>query len=349
MARPLAPLRRAWDAVFLALAGVVQTIVRASFLYMRELVACGLVLAGCKHDGDGVADGDSGFVSDSMDDGGDDGVETWGDGELRGILTFTMYAADSLTAIDQVGMAGAWFDDEEKVEQVDDFHAAFAFQTAYPLPPEGDDELEHNDVPAGYDWGDVDGWLQAGTAFRLHTGEVDALACLLEVGMVLDIYPVYAATGSATSPEECAPRAEQFVPGADYDIVMYGGELFETQQFLGAVETPKDFDVVEPDFSGYNDPVMQGSALTIAWEGDGTARDRLIIRVWDDLGRMFTIRAQDDGEYQIPTDALAVLSPGPITISVAREHIERIPFPAGGVKVVTRFERRGYFDLIASG
>jgi hypothetical protein len=104
-----------------------------------------------------------------------------------------------------------------------------------------------------------------------------------------------------------------------------------------------------PDFETFNAEIDQGDGLDIEWSGDGGSRDRMIIRVWDDQGRMFTINATDDGEYEIPADALAVLEPGPITISVARERVERIPFPQGGVKSVTRYERRGYFDLIESG
>ncbi|MFO0636880.1 MAG: hypothetical protein U0168_28960 [Nannocystaceae bacterium] len=317
----------------------------------RAAIPALALLLGC-HGGGGAGpdEAETGFLSESLeDDGEDDGPETWGDGELRGIVTFTLYAADSVTDVDQVGFAGAWHDDEAMVEVVDDFYAAFAFQTAFPLPPQTEDEVEQNDIPAGFDWGDVESWLTAGNAFALEAGDAQAYACLLQIGMVGDIYPVYAASHSAMSAQECAPQPEDFIPGVDYTIVMYGGELFPTQTFLGAVETPADFDVLAPDLSGYNDPVMQGANWRVQWEGEGTAADRLIIRVWDDLGFMFTVRAADDGEFEIPASALAELNPGPITITIAREHIERIPFTEGGVKVVTRYEQRGYFDLIAAG
>jgi hypothetical protein len=305
----------------------------------------------CASDDGSLGESDvSGFLSDAKnDDGGpDDGVESWGDGDYRGILTFSFYPADALSGTDHIGIAGAWYMDEALVEEVDDFYAVFALQTKFPLPPEDEDELEQNDIPGGYDWGDRDSWFQAGNAFRLSSGEADVLACLLHVGAGLDPFPVYAATESSDV-EGCAPEIEDWIPGADYDLVMYGGDLFPTQVLLGPVEAPAEFTIDDPDFESYNAEVMQGDALDIEWVGDGGSRDRMIIRVWDDMGRMFTINAIDDGQYEIPVEALAVLEPGPITITVARERVERIPFPQGGVKAVTRYERRGYFDLIAGG
>ncbi len=291
----------------------------------------------------------SGFLSEArLDDGGpDDGVESWGEGEMRGILTFSFYPADALTGADHIGLAGAWHQDEARVEEIDDFYAVFALQARFPLPPEDDDALEQNDIPAGYAWGGRDEWFQAGNAFKLATGEHGMLACLLHVGTSNDLFPVYAATASSTV-QGCAPDPAAWVPGADYDLVMYGGDLFPTHALVGPVEAPLDFTIDEPDFEAYNAEIAQGDALDVEWDGEsGSSRDRMVIRVWDDLGRMFTIRAQDDGAYEIPSSALAVLQAGPITVTVARERIERIPFPQGGVKVVTRYERRGYFDLVA--
>jgi hypothetical protein len=313
-------------------------------------LACTAALA-CKHPDDPNIDETSGFNSQSVGEveegiGNDDGKETWGAGELRGIVTFTLYPADALGGVDELGFAGAWRTSDEDVEVIDDFYAAFALGTAFPLPP-GVDELAQNDIPAGFVWGDVEDWVIAGTAFKLSHPEEDvqAQACLREVGMVLDIYPVYAAAGDTN--DGCGADASQWVPGKDYDFVIYGGEMFDDVSYHGAVETPAALEVTAPDFEEYNAPVMQSDALTVQWKGDDPRGYRLVIRVWDDLGRMFTINAEDDGEYRIPADALAVLTPGPITMTVAREHIERIPIPAGGVKVVTRYERWGYFDLVA--
>jgi len=320
----------------------------------RALITIGsiaLATAACASDDGALGESDvSGFLSDSKnDDGGpDDGVESWGDGEYRGILTFAFYPADALTGTDHIGIAGAWHTDEALIEEVDDFYSVFALQTKYPLPPQDEDALEQNDIPAGFDWGDRDAWFQAGNAFKLASGDAEISACILHVGAGLDPFPVYASTESSDV-DGCVPQIEDWVPGADYDLVMYGGDLFPTQVLVGPVEAPSDFTIDDPDFESYNAEVMQGDALDIEWTGDGSSRDRMIIRVWDDMGRMFTINAIDDGEYEIPADALAVLEPGPMTITVARERVERIPFPQGGVKTVTRYERRGYFDLIASG
>jgi hypothetical protein len=306
---------------------------------------------GCNHDPDPQIDDSSGFASQSIGEveegiSGDDGKETWGDGELRGILTFTLYPKDALVDTDELGLAGAWRTSDEDIEAVDDFYAAFALGIAFPLPP-GEDELQQNEIPAGFDWGDVETWAEAGTAFKLvHESEgVQAEACLHHVGMVFDIYPIYTAAGEG----DCAADASQYLPGKDYDFIVYGGEMFADVVYHGAVETPAGFEVTSPAFDEYNAPLMQSDDVTVEWEGEDPRGYRLVIRVWDDLGRMFTINAKDDGEYRIPADALAVLAPGPITIAVAREHIERIPIPAGGVKVVTRYERFGYFDLVAAG
>ncbi len=290
----------------------------------------------------------SGFLSDAKnDDGGpDDGVESWGEGNVRGILTFSFYPADALTGVDHIGIAGAWHTDEALVEEIDDFYSVFSLQAKFPLPPEDDDVLEQNDIPGGFDWGENDAWSEAGAAFKLATGEVEILACLLHVGTATDLFPVYASTPSSTT-EGCVAQPEDWVPGADYDLTMYGGTLFTTKVFTGPVEAPRELTIDVPDFAAYNAEIPQGAALDVEWSGEGGSRDRLIIRVWDDVGRMFTIRAIDDGEYEIPAEAFAVLEPGPITMTVSRERVERIPFPEGGVKTVTRYERRGYFDLIA--
>lgn len=309
-----------------------------------------LPFAACAPDEPGLGESDvSGFLSDDHDDGGgpDDGVESWGDGELRGIMTFAFFPADALTKIDQIGIAGAWFRDEARVEVLDDFYAAFALGQQFPLPPEDIDTVEDNDIPAAFDWGRSTEWVEAGNAIKLRTAESEALACLVHVGGAADPFPVYAA--HAQNPiEGCRIDPAVYVSEADYDLVLYGGEEFTDFRLIGAVEAPESFEVTLPDLSSFNAEIVQSEALEVEWTEGGTNRDRLVIRVWDDSGRMITALAEDDGEFEFPADALAALEPGPITMSIARERIERIPFTAGGIKTMTRYDRRGYFDLVGN-
>jgi hypothetical protein len=275
------------------------------------------------------------------------GTETLGEGDMRGLLTFTRYLADPVTETDRTAMAGAWRTAEVGWDGVDDFVAVFEQQSHYPVPTLALDEVEHNEVPPPFAWGDIEGWVLAGNAMKLRTGDTEALACLLHVGMVGDLFPVYAATSSMIQPEGCAPELAEFVPATAYDIVLYGGTVFEDNVLLDQVHTPAEFSVTAPDLDEYMLAVPQSQAIALAWEGTGDADDRFVVRVWDDFGRMFTILATDDGALSIPADALAVLSPGPITIAVARERVQEVPFTDGTVKAVTRVERRGYLDLYA--
>lgn len=284
------------------------------------------------------------------DTNGEGHYETLGDGDLRGLLTFALYPADALTPEDIVGIAGAWRTKDTELA-IEDFFGVWGLQTAYPPPPEEPDTLEHNDLLAGFDWdqgketADDVVWLLAGNAMKLVSSENTAQACLLYLGNNPD-YPIYAATHSSAQPEGCAPEPDSFVPDAEYDIVLYGGDLFVTNALDAQVHTPPAFEVTAPSFEAFGAPVDHTDDLVIQWSGDGNEGNRITIRVSDMFGRMFTIHARDDGEYAIPASALDVLEEGPLTITVARENLETVPFTDGTVKVLTRFERWGYFELI---
>jgi hypothetical protein len=283
--------------------------------------------------------------------------ETLGEGDLRGLLTFTLYPADALTSEDIVGMAGAWRDASLGFDEVDDFFGVYGLDTPFPLPPVDDDTIEHNELLADFDWGAPQDWLLAGNAMKLRLADAEALACLvyrggepeLELppasGNFVPNYPMYASTLSTLQPQGCAPDPTTWRPDTYYDLVLYGGELFESNALVGQVHTPPAFELTAPDFAAFQEPVDIQADLELTWTGGLDSGGRLVIRAWDMFGRMMTARAADDGAFTIPASDLQVLEPGPMTITVARERLEDIPFTDGVVKVVTRYEHWGYFDL----
>jgi hypothetical protein len=301
----------------------------------------------------------SGSASESAGDVTDSGEDTLGEGDLRGILTFTFYPQDAVTDQDIVGMAGAWPGDEQILDTVDDFFGVWGLETFFPPPPVDLDALQHDGFAVGFDWGSPTDWLLAGTAMKLALADDSgaAQACLLYLGGSPEVefppnsgtmapnYPIYASTDSSLQPAGCMPEAMNWQPDADYDLVLYGGELFETNVLPARVHTPPAFEVSAPAFGEFQTPLDQSADLEVRWDGEGNPDDRIVIRVWDMFGRMFTVHATDDGSYTIAADALGQLDVGPATITVARERIEPVPFTDGVIKVVTRYERWGYFDL----
>jgi hypothetical protein len=296
---------------------------------------------------------DSGFTNDgdstagtSVDDTGGTtsggAVETFGEGDVRGILTFAFYPDDPVTRTDLVGLAGAWRPESLGFDEVDDFFGVYALQTTFPPPPSGDDELVQNAVPTPFDWGRPDDWLRAGNGMKLVSGDTEALACLLMVG---GEYPVYVASHSMLHPEGCQPDVASWLPDTAYDIVLYGGDLFETNVLYEQVHTPPAFDVSAPDIGHFNLHVPLGEPLQVAWTDNGNPGNRVVIRMSDMFGRMFTVNAVDDGSYAIAAAAMAELAPGPVTLTIAREQIDLVPFTEGVVKVVTRYEHWGYLEL----
>ena len=320
-----------------------------------------LVASGCGDDHGPHADetdtADSGFTGGAVEDSssgttespgeetsgaGPGHVDTFGEGDVHGILTFTLYPADPVTRVDSVGLAGAWRDVSLGFDDVDDFFAVFALQTTFPPPPSGEDELVQNAVPAPFDWGRSDDWLLAGNGMKLVSGDVEALACLLMIG---GDYPIYVASHSSLQAESCRPNVASWLPDTAYDIVLYGGELFETNVLHEQVHTPPAFDVSAPDLERFNLPVARDAGLNVVWTDNGNPSNRVVIRMSDTFGRMFTVHAADDGDYTVPASAMAELAAGPATLTIAREQIDFVPFTDGVVKVVTRYEHWGYLEL----
>jgi hypothetical protein len=290
---------------------------------------------------------DSGFTSanydtDAPDTNGSVDQDPLGEGDLRGILTFTFYPPDAATGTGHVGLAGAWRDEARDFDEVDDFFAVYALQTTFPPPPSEPDDLSHDAVPTPFDWGRPDDWRRAGNGMKLVTDEVEAVACLL---MVSGEYPVYVASHSSLHPEGCEPDLATWQPDTTYDVVLYGGELFETNVLVDRVRTPAAFEVSAPALDVFNLRVPRDEPLEVRWSDNGNSGNRLVIRMMDVFGRMFTVNAVDDGSYAIPTAAMTELAAGPVTITIAREQVDLVPFTDGVVKVVTRYEHWGYLDL----
>jgi hypothetical protein len=265
-----------------------------------------------------------------------------GEGDIRGILTFTFHPASPVTEADWVGVAGAWRDASMDFDEVDDFFAVVALQTTFPPPPVEEDELRHDGVPTAFDWGQADDWLRAGNAMKLVTGEVEAVACLLMLG---DELPIYLASESSLQPEVCRPDPTTWLPDTSYDLVLYGGERFDTSVLPDRVHTPPALELLAPEIAHFGLAVSSDDALEIAWTDDGNPSNRIVIRMMDMFGRMFTIHAADDGHYEIPAAALRELAVGPATLTIAREQIDLVPFGDGVVKVVLRYEYWGALDL----
>ncbi len=343
-------------------------------------VLSGVLALACGDSGQGdepmVEDSDSGFAVTSgnpnptvassdpttptgadTSGGSESGDETAGSLDLRGTLSFTFFAADAANPDPLLGMAGAWRNADDDIEHIEDFFGVFGLGTQWPAPPEQLDTLEQNAVPGTFEWGAPMQWLLAGNGMKLRRGDVEATACLLFYGGSPEVelvpnsgdfypnYPVYAATPSSNQPEGCAPDPGTWEPDAEYDVVLYGGELFETNSLPSHVHTPDALEVTAPDVLTFGTQVPLDEALEVSWTGEAGESTRLIIRVFDMFGRMFTVHADDDGSYTIPASELAALTAGPATIIVSREHLEEVPFSDGVVRVLSSYAQWGYIDL----
>ncbi len=301
----------------------------------------------------GPSTGDPTGASDTQSSG----YDTLGEGDLRGTLSFTLYAADAANPEPLLGMAGAWRDVDDDLEGVEDFFGVFGLAKQWPAPPAETDTLQSNAVPPTFEWGGPTQWLLAGNGMKLRTDEAEASACLLYYGGTPEVefppgsdqmvpnYPIYAATTSPNQPEGCAPDAATWSPMTAYDIVLYGGELFETNALVGQVHTPDALEVTAPDVTSFGLQVPIDEDLEITWTGEAGADTRLVIRVFDMFGRMFTVHAEDDGAYTVPADALEALTAGPATLIVSREHLEEVPFTDGVVRVLSSYAQWAYIEL----
>ena len=265
---------------------------------------------------------------------GDPGVV----GPHFGLLTFTLYPADAAGAPVLLGMAGAW---RTTAFTTDDFYAVHALGLHFPLAPAAADTLESHE-PQVYEWGKAETWVALGNGVRLTHAGGDALACL---ELVADSYPVYFSDDAPIFDPSCAPDPAQWLPATAYDLVSYGGETYADQTRLAAVTTPTALVVTAPAIDEFDFPLAKTDDLAITWQADGGAGDRIVIRVLDQFGKQLVVHATDDGSYTIPGADLDMLSSGPATLTLAREHLGELGLEPGTLRVVARHEVTAYPDL----
>ncbi|MEM9459271.1 MAG: hypothetical protein AAGF11_34145 [Myxococcota bacterium] len=263
-------------------------------------------------------------------------------GDLRGILTVTFTPAHALAEGDTIGLAGGYRIAEVGWDGAEDLYSPVAYQLALPTPPDTPDTLVSAEPVPVYDWGNADDWRQAGNGMRLRrVGEPDLVACLVFNGE----YPLYRTSDAMGLGDECNPDATAWSPSAQYQVVLYGGELFEDNDLSQSVTTPPALTVTAPDLSQFDAALPADQDLAIAWEAGDDPEARIIIRVIDTNANVITVHAADDGDTTIPAAELGALTLGPLELSIARERTDRIQFSDGGLTVLSRYERWGFFDL----
>jgi len=255
-----------------------------------------------------------------------------------GLLTFTLYPADAAGAPELLGMAGAW---RTAAFTTDDFYGVHALGLHFPLAPAAADTLESHE-PQVYEWGKAETWVALGNGVRLAHAGGDALACL---ELVAASYPVYFSDDAPIFDPSCAPHPSQWLPATAYDLVSYGGETHADQTRSAAVTTPTPLVVSAPAIDEFDFPLAKTADLAIAWQADGGAGDRVVIRVLDQFGKQLVVHATDDGSYTIAGADLDTLSAGPATLTLAREHLSELGLEAGTLRVVARHEVTAYPDL----
>jgi len=335
------------------------------------IVVALLALAGCNNEdgtttGNPVADGSipTADGDGANDDGGtmgtgmaatgvvDEGDDDWGGtafiGDIHGLVTFTFSEGNPLQANDAIGIAGG-FRTALASWSVDEVYSPLVYLLAFPDPPITPDTTQVDMSLPEFDFGSDADWITAGDGLRLRRtdgmGLVDA--CLKDYVVAGEdgqtIYPVYV-TGDGAGAACGNPDAAAYAPETDFDVVLFGGEAFADEELIARVTTPLALEVQSPALDDFGAEVSASADLTFTWT-PSMGDTRIVIRVVDSLGAVVSAHALDDGSFAIPAADLANLMTGPIDVVIARERSDRMLFSAGGLTVVSRHERWGYFDL----
>jgi len=313
-------------------------------------MASGFATAATGHDTADPDTADSTSPTSSPTSGPVDTGEPWDGtayvGEIHGVLTVALTPAHALVDHDVVGLAGGYRSAEVGWDDTVDLYSPIAYQLAFPVPPDELDTLVPAEPMPVFDWGDDEDWLVAGNGMKLRQGEggPELLACLLVAGNQGQ-YPVYRSSAAMGVAAECNPAATAWTSATAYDVVLYGGDLFEDNVLLERITTPPELVVTAPDLTIFDASLPADEDLAIAWEAGDDPEARIVIRVVDADSNVITVSAADDGEFTIPAAELGALTLGALELLVARERTDRVQFTAGGLTVLTRFERWGFFDL----
>lgn len=277
-------------------------------------------------------------------DSGDPWMGTEFVGDISGVMTVTFTPAHALNNTDSVGVAGGYRTAEIGWDGSEDLYSPVAYLFAFPTPPETADTLLPAEPLPVFEWHTPEDWFVAGNGMKLRAGEggPELLGCLLPAGD----YPVYRTSSAMGIAAECAPDPGAWSPSTTYDVVLYGGELFEDNILPERVTTPDELVVTAPDLSVADAPLAVDQDLTVTWEAGVDPETRVIIRVVDSDSNVITVHAADDGDYTIPAAELGALTLGPVDLVVTRERTDRVQFTNGGLTVLTRYERWGFYDLI---
>lgn len=277
-------------------------------------------------------------------DSGDPWMGTEFVGDISAVLTVTYTPMHAYSNTDAVGLAGGYRTAEAGWDGSEDLYSPMAYLLALPTPPEAADTLLPAEPLPAFDWLEPEDWFQAGNGMKLRAGEggPELLGCLVPAGE----YPVYRTSAAMGVAAECNPDPTAWTPQTVYDVVLYGGDLFVDNILPERVTSPSEFTVSAPDLSIAEVPVDSTQDLSIAWDASDDPETRIIIRVIDADANVITVHAADDGDYTIPAAELAALTLGPMDLIITRERTDLVQFTNGGLTVLGRYERWGFFDLI---
>lgn len=332
------------------------------------VLATTALVIGCQRDptiiGEG-GPGPDGTPGDGADDNGDTAADTMGDdadggtlddggwagtaftGELHGLLQVTFSPAHPLRSADALGMSGG-YRTAEASWAAEDFYSPIFYLLPFPNAPAAVDSVAYDMALTAFDFGGEADWVAAGNGMILRRSDEMGSVVACRQDYVVDTegsagtFPIYA-TGSSGDPQ-CIAEPSVWAAETEFDVLLFGGQAFGTNELLGRVTTPPDLEVTSPDLATLDQVIPASSDLAFAWNASGVDT-RIVIRIVDQAGAVLSAHAMDDGAFTISAADLSMLQPGAIDVIVARERSDRMLFTDGGLTVVSRYERWGFFEL----
>ncbi|MBL4685021.1 MAG: hypothetical protein JKY37_10555 [Nannocystaceae bacterium] len=294
----------------------------------------------------------AGTVGGTADDGGGFDDSSWEGtaftGEIHGMLQFTFSPAHALRADDVVGIVGG-FRSAESSWSVEDFYSPVVYFLPFPNVPAAADTTSFDMMLPEFDYGDAADWVTAGNGMVLRRTDLmgSVTACLQDFEVNGDnggTFPIYT-TGKAGT-KLCYADPSAWESGIPYDVLLFGGAAFGDNELIERVTTPPMLEIESPNLAVVGELVTAGDGLTFTW-GASEVESRIVFRIVDQSGAVLSAHAADDGDFSFSAADLTMLQPGPIDILVARERVDRMLFTDGGLTVVSRYERWGFFELEA--